>query len=396
VEVPTVLDARVVTESGGGPEKTILNSPRYLSRWGYRMLCGYMHPPGDPGFERLREKARRSQAPLLSIPDSGPWDWSVIGDFLRICRRERVRIWHGHDYKSNAIGLLLRRFWPMHLVTTAHGWVKITRRTPLYHKVDRLCLPRYDLVLCVSPDVVETSLAAGVAPERCLLLENGIETEQFTRRQTRSEARQALGLPPEKFILGAVGRLSEEKGFDLLIRSLHQVVAAGLDAHLVIVGEGEEQPALAALARDLGLAERVSLLGYRADPRPVYEALDVYVLSSRREGLPNVLLEAMALEVPVVATRIAGVPRLVRHGENGLVVAPGMVEELTEGVQRLARQPELRQAFARAGRETIETRYSFAARMQKLAELYDDLLSGDRLPKSSRLRKSGANGRAGL
>src|SRR5262249_30979458 len=111
----TVLEARVVCGSGGGPDKTILNTPRFLTAAGYHTLCAYMHPPGDPGFAQLRHKALAWQAPLLSVPDRGPWDWQVVWHLLQICRRERVSIWHGHDYKSNALGLLLGRFWPMRL-----------------------------------------------------------------------------------------------------------------------------------------------------------------------------------------------------------------------------------------------------------------------------------------
>jgi len=105
---PTVLETRVVKGSGGGPDKTILNSPRFLAESGYRTLCAYLHPPGDPGFEQLRQKAQRWQAPLVSIPDRSLWDWKVVPLLLNVCRRERVSIWHGHDYKSNALGLLLR------------------------------------------------------------------------------------------------------------------------------------------------------------------------------------------------------------------------------------------------------------------------------------------------
>src|SRR4051812_9386681 len=102
-EQPVVLDVRVVRGAGGGPDKTILNSPRFLAEAGYRMLCASLHPPADPGFEQLKCMARRQHAPLLSIEDRGPWDWRVVPRLLSLCRRERVRIWHGHDYKSNAL-----------------------------------------------------------------------------------------------------------------------------------------------------------------------------------------------------------------------------------------------------------------------------------------------------
>ncbi len=145
-----------------------------------------------------------------------------------------------------------------------------------------------------------------------------------------------MGLRPDRLLIGAAGRLSAEKGFDLLIRAVHPLLQGGLDVDLVIVGEGDERPRLEALIAELGLADRVQLLGYRSDLPDWYEAMDVFALSSLREGLPNVLLEAMALETPVVATRIAGVPRLVRHEENGLLVEPGSVEALAGALGRTA------------------------------------------------------------
>ncbi len=375
VREPVVLDARIVTGTGGGPEKTILNSPRFLNRDGYRMLCAYLHPPGDSGFEQLRERAARLGAPLLPVPDRGALDWRIVPQLLNICRRERVAIWHGHDYKSNALGLLLRRFWPMRLVTTVHGWVEHTRRTGLYYRIDRFCLPRYERVICVSDDLRRESLAAGVPESRCLLLENGIDTDDYRRRQTIAEAKSRLGLRTDRLTIGAVGRLSPEKGFDLLIRAAARLIASGHDLELLIAGQGSEKEPLTQLAAELGCADRVRLLGYVADPRTLYEALDVYALSSLREGLPNVLLEAMALEVPVVATRIAGVPRLVSHQENGLLIEPRSVEALTASLDEMLSHADLRARLAHAGRETVETRYSFARRMRRIRELYDGMLA---------------------
>ena len=110
---PLVLHARVVTGTGGGPEKTILNSPRFLKSLGYDCACAYMHPAGDPGFDTLRQRAADLDAELLSLPDRGATDLSVVRRLLRLCRERQVAVWHGHDHKSNAIGLLLRRFHPM-------------------------------------------------------------------------------------------------------------------------------------------------------------------------------------------------------------------------------------------------------------------------------------------
>ena len=372
---PVVFDARVVTGSGGGPDKTILNSPRFLTPLGYRMLCGYLTPPNDPGYADIERKAAKYGAPLITIPDRGATDWRVVPKLLNVCRRENVAIWHGHDYKTNALGLLLNRFWPMRLVTTLHGWVKNTARTPLYYRIDRLCLPRYERVFCVSEDLYNAARRSGVARGKCVLLENGIDTVEYARSRTIAEAKAALGVPAGEFLIGAVGRLSPEKGFDLLIRSVKSLRDAGHPVRFMIVGEGDDRPRLEALRAELGLTDCVSLPGWRSDVRGDFEAMDLFALSSLREGLPNVLLEAMALEVPSVATRINGIPRVIDSGSNGTLVAPGDLPGMTAALLELAERPDLREQYRVAGRRSIESRFSFPARMEKLSAIYDRMLS---------------------
>ena len=373
-EHPLVLDVRVVCGTGGGPDKTILNSPRFLEPLGYRNLCAYLHPPDDSGFESLRRKATSWGAPLLSVPDRGFWDWRVFSQLLKVCQDNRVAIWHGHDYKSNFIGLILRRFWPMRLVTTVHGWVKNTRRTPLYYGIDRACLPRYESVICVSEDLYSLCLKLGVPQDRCVLIENAIDTQQFQRSQELGTAKLRFGIPVERYVIGAVGRLSEEKGFDVLIRSVDQLLTRGFDVELRIVGEGDQAEPLQHLISLLGREDRICLMGYQAETIPFYEGIDVFALSSYREGLPNVLLEAMALEVPVVATAVAGIPRLIEHQVNGLLVEAGSVSELADALANLLGDSELRRRLSLAGRATIERDHSFEVRIQKIREIYDKLL----------------------
>jgi glycosyltransferase involved in cell wall biosynthesis len=373
-----VLDARVVRGSGGGPDKTILNSPRFLEHAGYRNLCLYLRAPGDAGFERLRLQAQIRRTPLIEIDDRGPLDLGIVPKLLNVCRRERVQIWHGHDYKTNALGLLLQRMRPrMRLITTVHGWVHHTSRTPLYYWIDRLSLRGYEKVICVSPDLYESCLRGGVPADRCELIENGIDLDDYARKRSVSEAKRRLGLDPNRLLVGAAGRLSGEKGFDRLIRCVDRLLNDGRDVDLVVVGEGDERASLESLIAQLGRQGRARLLGFRSDLPEWFQAMDVFVLSSLREGLPNVVLEAMALETPVVATRIAGVPRLVRDGENGLLVAPDSVEELTAALSRLLGDPALRERLGKAGRRTVEADYSFAVRMDKMRVVYDRLLGRD-------------------
>jgi glycosyltransferase involved in cell wall biosynthesis len=373
-----VLDPRVCAGSGGGPDKTLINSPRFLEGTGYEMICAYMHSAKDTQFERLRQKAQAKNVELIDIYDEGATDWRVVPQLLKLCRERNVAIWHGHDYKTNALGLLLKRFHPMHLVTTMHGWVEQTRRTPLYYWVDRCTLRYYEKVLCVSEDLYKTARIAGVPANRCEILENGIDLDDYRRRNSVAAAKTALGFDPQRTLIGACGRLSAEKGFDVLVAALQPLCEKFSELDCVIIGEGNEKENLSRQVAEAGLSQRVKLLGFRNDVRELYEAFDIFALSSHREGLPNVVLEAMATSVPVVATNINGVPKLVQDGQTGYLVPAADSAALGNALTKLITQPALGQTLGQNGRVFVETHYSFARRMQKLKTIYDQLLAKPR------------------
>ena len=378
VPFPMVLHPRVVTGSGGGPDKTILNSPRFLKPLGFNSACLYLRPPGDAGFRAIRDRAEDWNAPLEEMDDRGATDWRIVPQTVKLCRRLNVKIWHGHDYKTNLLGLLVKRWHPMKLVTTVHGWVQHTRKTPLYYTLDRWAIKRYDQVLCVSPDLLETCRKSGVHEGRSQLVENAIDTEQFRRRCSQVEAKRKLGLPENQLLIGAVGRLSPEKGFDQLIRSVVAIKTAGLKTDqklsLVIIGDGVEQERLQAQIDESGYQDDIRLAGFQSNTSQWYEAMDVYALSSLREGLPNVILEAMAFETPIVATRVAGVPRIIEDGKNGLIVPIDDELALKLALEKLLSNAGLRDQLASAGRKVIESRYSFAMRMKKISSIYQKIL----------------------
>ena len=234
---PFVLHTRVVTGTGGGPEKTILNSPRFLREYEIDSACMFMKPPEDPGFASLQAKATACGAEIIGIDDRGPFDFSIVRKAIRLCKERNVTVWHGHDYKSNALGLLVRMFHRMHLVTTAHGWVRFTSRTPTYYKIDRQCMKRYKRVLCVSPDLVDRCQEAGLRSDRLTLIDNAIVHTDYRTEPPTAEEKARFGFSSEQILLGAVGRLSEEKGFDNLLLAVRQLVHEGHNVGLIIAGE---------------------------------------------------------------------------------------------------------------------------------------------------------------
>lgn len=383
IQRPVVLHVRVVSGTGGGPEKTILNSPRFLKDLGFDAHCAYMRAPKDKGFESIANRANQLHAPLITVDDRGPMDVRVISHLLNVCRQHRVAIWHGHDYKSNAIGVLLKRFWKMKLISTVHGWVKFTRRTPLYYGIDRLSLRAYDHVVCVSEDLRQRCLKAGVREHRCQVIENAIDYAQFQRTQSVAEAKNQLGIPESRLLLGAVGRLSTEKGFDHLIRSVDQLIRRGLDLNLVIVGEGDAQAELNTLIQKLGQEDRIQLLGYRSNMLPIYEAMDAFALSSVREGLPNVVLEALAMGIPILATEVAGLPGIITDAETGLLVPVGDQEKWIAKLDDLLNDADLRNRLGKAGQKMVQKEYSFQHRMEQMAEVYNQILGRNAMERDA-------------
>jgi glycosyltransferase involved in cell wall biosynthesis len=369
-----VFEARIVTGEGGGPDKTILNTPRFLKDRGYPTVCVYLRHPKDSGFSSLSRRAEEWQAPIEAIDDWGPFDVGVIRRLRELCQKYRPAIWHGHDYKTNFLGLILARSVPMKLVTTVHGWVKHTWKTPIYYAVDRWCLKRYARVLCVSQDLYDECVRNGVSKEHCALILNGIDVEQFRRRRTIAEAKEALGIPPNRLVVGAVGRLSEEKGFQHLISAMSSILQSNVDCELRIAGEGDFRNRLQSLIDSLGMTNRIHLVGFQNRHADFYEALDVFALSSLREGLPNVILEAMAFGNAIVATNIAGVPSAIHDHETGLLIKPNSITELEASLRTLLSDTSLRNQLGSAARRRVESEFSFGRRMDRIVEIYDEIM----------------------
>ena len=367
-----VLDARICTGTGGGPEKVIFDSARHFEGTPFRKLAAYLSTPGDPGIEVLRWRAAEARCAFIHVPDHGPFDVALLDRMTRLCRTLGVTIWHGHDYKANVLGLLLKRRLGLRLVSTVHGWGVVSPKLRAYYAIDRWALRHYEHVTCVSRDLYETCLASGVPEERLHLIENGIDTEQYRRFLTPREARG--GTTPEgRIVIGAIGRLSPEKGFDLLVEAVDRLVEGGLELELWIAGEGPERHALEAQIARLKNPERIRLLGYRTDTIQLLEKLDIYALSSLREGLPQVLLEAMAMKVPCVATRCGGVESVVRHEREALLCDPGSVVALSVSLGRLAASPLLRRMLAERARRRVEEDFRFERRVKAIQEIYERL-----------------------
>lgn len=248
-------------------------------------------------------------------------------------------------------------------------------RRALYLALDRWSARRVDRFLVVSEALRRLLVEArGIAPERVRLVYNGVELDAPLPAAAGRALRAALGLAAEAPVVGAVGRLVWQKGFEDLIAALPAVVRAVPGVRLLLVGDGPRRAALAAAAAAAGVADRVVLAGFRADVPAVLAAVDVLAVPSRREGFPMITLEALAAGTPVVATAIDGLLEQIEPERSGLLVPPGAPTALAAALVRVLTDRDLRARLAAEGRRRVAARFDVRATLAATWAVYRELL----------------------
>ena len=209
---------------------------------------------------------------------------------------------------------------------------------------------------------------------------NGVDTKSALGlgASARVEASESLGLPAAGPVIGTMGRLSEVKRQDVLIRGFARLLDRHPDARLVLIGDGPERPALESLATELGLVDRIRFAGYRADPERLLPALDVFALTSRSEGMPLAILEAWASGLPVVASRVGGIPALIDHDRDGLLFDSGNEVELAGLLSGLLDDPNRARRLGEAGRVKAVEKFDSSVMASAYDRHYREVLATTR------------------
>jgi glycosyltransferase involved in cell wall biosynthesis len=369
-----VLEIRSVRGTGGGPEKTILFGARQSDPARFAVTVCYIRDRRDRQFS-IDQRAAALGVDYVEIPERHSFDASVWPALRKLVRERKIHIVHSHEYKTNLLALLLARFDDVMALSTVHGWFgRDTFRERLYYGVDKRLLTRFPRVIAVSGALRSELLAAGCRADRVVVVPNGIDHRAFVRDPgRRHDVRAALGLEDSDLVIGAVGRLEAQKRFDLLMEAFARIRTRQPRARLVIVGDGGLREQLASLHQRLQLGGSCLLAGHRQDVAVLHNAFDLFVQASDREGSPNVLLEAMALGTPIVATDVGGTTELISHQVHGLVVSPSDVTALVAALTEALNEPALASARAMAARRRIEEELSFDRRMDRVESIYEQL-----------------------
>jgi glycosyltransferase involved in cell wall biosynthesis len=363
-----ILELRSVRGTGGGPEKTILLGAAQADPTRFAITVCYLRDRRDDAFG-VTERVDASAVDYVEIVERHSLDWEIWPALRRLVAERSIDIVHAHEYKSDLLAWALARACGIVPLATAHGWTGHSARERLfYYPCDKRILARYPRVI-----------ATGAGPARVTTVLNGIDPRQFQRDRTRgADARRSLGLTPGDVVIGAVGRLEPQKRFDVLINAFSELHHRHPLLKLVIAGDGSLRDALDAQRHRLGLLESCLLTGHVTDVRPLHEAFDLFVQSSDYEGTPNAVLEAMALETPLVATDVGGTRELVAHGVEGLIVPPGHTAPIVDAIEILLAAPERARAMAVQARRRFEGELSFASRTRRVEAIYEDLATRTR------------------
>ena len=357
----------------------ILNLVRHQPGLGVHPLVADFRRPGDGEGPFLRAAAEEG-CRALPLRCRGRFDLRATRALRQLAIQEKIDVFHGHDYKANFYGYLALRNLPVPLVATNHGYDRQGLRLAFYQFLDSRLLRRMDAIIAVAESLAEAMARRGIPRDRVTVIRNGLDLQAFVAPnlspQRKRQLGADLGVPDGRRIIGSVGRLEPQKGYDLLLAAFARLLADAPDLHLIIVGDGSLRDALAAEARQLGVTDHVTFAGVRPDVTSLLRVFSLFVSSSRSEGMPMAVLEAAALDLPIVATAVGDVPYLIEDGVTGKLVPPGDPVALARAIDRVLGQPDRAPRLGAAAAERVRTRFSALDSAHQTYNLYRRVLAG--------------------
>jgi L-malate glycosyltransferase len=300
-------------------------------------------------------------------------------EIAMLCRRIQPDVVHTHGYRSDLVAASAARAHGAAVVSTVHGFTGGGFRNRLYETLQRRAYRRFDAVIAVSRALSTLLAAQGVPASRLRLIQNAWAGD--VKLLSKAQAQTQLGLDAGRFQIGWVGRLSHEKGADQMVDAFARLDPTKFG--LTFIGDGPEKPRLQALAHRAGVAGSIRWAGSVSDAATLFRAFDAFVLSSRTEGTPMVLFEAMAAGTPIVAMKVGGVPDVV-DPSCALMVEPGNTVQLANAIAGLSRDPHARNR-AQSAQDKVKSHFSAEQWIERHIALYREF---QRLPEDACLTQS--------
>lgn len=321
----------------------------------------------------LPEEARKRGIDVIRYTSGRGYSWSVAKGFFSLATAQGAAIFHSHGYKGNILlGSVPRILRTVPTISTIHGWTAVRRLSRLwwYVVLDKFFLGRMDATVSVSP-------AASVRSRmgEAFVVPNGMAPLQFPDRRALADSEpEIVRFCTGAFVVGVIARLSDEKGVEFLIHAVEELVRSGRNVKAVIIGEGPQRESLQRRLDSGGVTDRILLLGYKSKAHRYLPLFDIFVLPSLTEGLPMTLLEAMQARVPIVASRVGGIPGLLKEGTLGVLVEPGDIAGIKVAIDQLYADREKGAILAAAAREEAMSNYSSRRMAEQYASIYTTVI----------------------
>ncbi len=353
--------------SGGfyGAEKVVVELAAFLLQHGYKSRIVVLESPGADDIVREAEKRG------VSVDRLKGNFCQLIFKFRRYVKDHAVDIIHSHGYKTDVLAIIACLSYRLGKIATCHTWYSDSLRLRFYEWFDKRSLFYFDRVVLVSPQLVDDVKQCGIDSRKISLIENGVTLLPPSVESPKSALLAELDLGEDVSLVIRIGRLAKSKGNDVLLSAFAQL--EGSNQHLIFIGEGEEKKSLEQQAISLGILNLVSFVGYRTDITELLYASDVFVISSYKEGLPIVLLEAMAAAKAIVSTDVGGISEVIKDQQNGWLVPPGNIEALTLALSEALNDRDKAQLFGQRAGEKYLQNYSGEAMGKRYLKVYESI-----------------------
>ena len=357
----------------GGPERQVLGLARHVPPDVTTHFLSFAERGLANAF---LDEARGHGFHAQALRHNTPRFFASIREIADVLRQFRADLLCTSGYKPDLLGWCAARRAGIPVIAIAHGWTGATWKVRLYERADAWVMRRMDAVVCVAQAQAPILKNAGIPEAKLHVIQNAIGADAFTTpdAETRAELASWFASPP-RWIVGAAGRLSPEKGFAVFLDAAARIVQQRADVGFVLFGDGPLRSELDQLIAVRNLRGRFVLAGFRPDVARFLPNLDVAVMSSFTEGLPVILLETSAAAVPTVATQVGGIPEVITDGVTGFLVAPGDAVALAERILALLGDDARRQQMGAGARERVRREFSFTRMSAQYHELFKKVLA---------------------
>jgi len=377
--------------SRGGAERVVVELARRIDRRRFEPYVCCLREGGA-----MAGDLKAANVPVLEMHKCRSIDLRMLGRLCRAIRRLKIDIVHTHLFTANAWGRLAARLTGVPRIVASEHSVDGSR-DGLRLLVDRALAACTDTVIAKADAVADfCRRRIGVNGGKLRVVPNGVDVSQYSRA-SRNEVRREMGVPENSILVATVGRLAAEKDHANLLQALAHIRKTQTETATVtgplltwVVGDGPLEEELKKEAGKLGIDESVRFLGARDDVPRLLAAPDIFVISSRREGMPLSLLEAMASGLAVIVTDVGGCTEVVRHGHNGVVVPPAAPRALARAIVELAGDAQRRAELGQNALKTAREKFSLQEAVRTIEKIYLGNSKGDSHQSTNRARAAHA------